>query len=247
MKAYISPQIAEVMQSNGNCLTYPHVEKVREQYPFLGKTFLPTEGHEQYCTDPDALVVEALHYLGAGPKKILDFGCGAGKNALYLAANGFNVVAVDTDKDALGHTQERARNFAIPKGRLEVRHGGIDAVNSWEKFDAVVATMVFHYMNEPEQQATMHKLQGVTTRYGIQVVSAYTMDNPVEEAEASERQLFGPGRLSGMFSAGWHKQRDVEGISPTPVQRGDSKLLLPSVAEVIAINNSYTSTRMVLR
>lgn len=246
MKAYLTPEKVGVIQANGNCLAYPHAAKALDKNPLLGKAFLPTEGHEQYCTDPDMLVVEAAHHLGRGNKKVLDFGCGAGKNALYLAANGYSVVAVDPDEHAIKHVRQRARDFGIPAGHLETRVGSKEAIATWETFDAVVATMVLHFMDKTEATATLHRLKEATIPGGFHVVSAYTKDNPTEEmTEYGKQHLFAAGELGTMYGRDWPTKRCAEGISPTPVQRSGG-LLLPNVTEVIAVNASYASSRMVL-
>jgi SAM-dependent methyltransferase len=61
-------------------------------------------------THPTALLAEWAPRLPAG--KALDVGCGAGRNALYLAAAGFAVDAVDISSVAL----ERARRSADERG-----------------------------------------------------------------------------------------------------------------------------------
>ena len=59
---------------------------------------------------PTALLAEWLLRLPRG--RALDVACGAGRNALYLAANGFAVTAVDISKVAL----ERGKRAAAERG-----------------------------------------------------------------------------------------------------------------------------------
>jgi SAM-dependent methyltransferase len=62
---------------------------------------------------PTALLAEWLPRLPRG--RALDVACGAGRNALYLAANGYNVAALDISGVAL----DRGRRAAAER-RLEV-------------------------------------------------------------------------------------------------------------------------------
>ena len=55
---------------------------------------------------PEALVVKAVETRRPG--KALDLACGLGRNALYLAANGWEVTAVDYAAVALDTLSERA-------------------------------------------------------------------------------------------------------------------------------------------
>ena len=61
-------------------------------------------------THPTALLAEWLPLLKRG--RALDVACGAGRNALYLAANGFDVVALDISRVGL----ERGRGAAAERG-----------------------------------------------------------------------------------------------------------------------------------
>jgi len=61
-----------------------------------------------YLTAHIALLAEA-------PKKTaLDVACGRGRNALYLAQNGFAVTALEHNPEAIAHTREAAREAALP-------------------------------------------------------------------------------------------------------------------------------------
>lgn len=55
---------------------------------------------------PEALVIEAVRGRTAG--RALDLACGLGRNALYLAAQGWQVTAVDYSPVALDILSERA-------------------------------------------------------------------------------------------------------------------------------------------
>ena len=71
------------------------------------------DGAYESRTHPTALLAEWLPRLPRG--RALDVACGAGRNALYLAANGFSVTAIDISRVAL----DRARRAAAQRS-LEV-------------------------------------------------------------------------------------------------------------------------------
>lgn len=68
------------------------------------------DGAYESRTHPTALLAEWLPRLARG--RALDVACGAGRNALYLAANGFTVSALDVSAVAL----ERGRSAAAQRG-----------------------------------------------------------------------------------------------------------------------------------
>jgi 2-polyprenyl-3-methyl-5-hydroxy-6-metoxy-1,4-benzoquinol methylase len=61
------------------------------------------------CGQPNAFVVDALRVAGIDSGRALDVACGAGCNALYLAAAGFRVDAVDISGVALERAAATAR------------------------------------------------------------------------------------------------------------------------------------------
>jgi tellurite methyltransferase len=60
---------------------------------------------------PTSLLVQVADLLPPG--RALDVACGAGRNALYLAALGWNVVAVDSCRAAIRILRERAAGLPI--------------------------------------------------------------------------------------------------------------------------------------
>src|SRR5437660_1330067 len=66
-------------------------------------------------SEPASIVRELLPLLPAGPA--LDIACGTGRHALFLAARGQHVMAVDFSNAALDTLETRARNAQIPVRR----------------------------------------------------------------------------------------------------------------------------------
>ena len=62
---------------------------------------------------PDPLLLR-YRWLLDGKGKVLDVACGIGQNALFLAALGYRVVAVDGSLAALAYCRERLRGVALP-------------------------------------------------------------------------------------------------------------------------------------
>lgn len=88
-------------------------------------------------THPTALVADWLGQLPRG--RALDVACGAGRNALFLAAHGYRVDALDISPEGL----ERGREVAVARG-LDVRwieadlDGDLDAALPAERYDLIV-------------------------------------------------------------------------------------------------------------
>jgi len=82
-------------------------------------------------------------------RRVVDVGCGAGRNLLYLLAHGYDCAAIDSDPHAIEHLRREAD--AMGRGdvldRLVV--GKADAL-PWEvgAFDAVICSAVLHFADD---------------------------------------------------------------------------------------------------
>jgi SAM-dependent methyltransferase len=89
-------------------------------------------------------------------RRVLDVGCGAGRNLRYLLAHGYDCAAVDRDPVAI----ERVRHEAEALGRHDVLDrlivGSAEAL-PWAAaaFDAVICSAVLHFADDAEQFGRM--------------------------------------------------------------------------------------------
>ena len=94
--------------------------------------------------DPSPSLVTGT--AGLSPGRALDAGCGVGGDALWLAAQGWHVTAVDISATALAHGRQVAssagRAFAE---RIDWVHGDLSEWEPREAFDLVTS----HYVHVP--------------------------------------------------------------------------------------------------
>ena len=84
-----------------------------------------------------------------GRRRVLDAGCGFGRNLPFLLARGFEVYAIDGDGRAVEATQQLAArlNPALPLDNI--RQGALDAL-PWPdgSMDAVICSAVLHFARD---------------------------------------------------------------------------------------------------
>jgi tellurite methyltransferase len=120
------------------------------------------------------------------PGKVLDLGAGEGKNAVYLASMGFDVVAVDCSEYAIHNFRNRLKDLEpIVAGRIEVIRQDVTAYVPSDTFDVVIAYGLLHCLSS---YATICKvvsmMQACTRSGGINVVVTFTDVLPVPSAQA---------------------------------------------------------------
>ena len=94
---------------------------------------------------PSAWLVDNADALPAGGR-VLDVACGRGRNALWLAAAGFEVHAVDRSREALEALRDAARRRGLTVAGREVDLEAETVDLGEAAYDAVV---VFRFLHRP--------------------------------------------------------------------------------------------------
>ena len=89
-------------------------------------------------------------------RRVLDAGCGAGRNLPYFLRHGFDVRAVDTDAAAIRSVRRLAAslNPALPPGQIHC--GSLDSL-PWEdgSTEAVICSAVLHFARDEREFTAM--------------------------------------------------------------------------------------------
>src|SRR5438034_3953634 len=101
--------------------------------------------------------------------KVLDAGCGAGRNLVYLLKSGYEVYGVDESHEALEHTRQLAAELAP---RLPADNFRVESVErlSWPdvNFDVVLSSAVLHFARSDQHwHAMMNEMWRVLKPGGI--------------------------------------------------------------------------------
>ena len=119
------------------------------------------------------------------PGPVLEFGCGTGADAVYLAERGFEVTAVDSSPIAL----ERARRRAQQEGALVrfVLDDVFDFAQTAGQFDFVYDAGFYHFMRHGELERFLDMLWRITRPGSLYLTLA---------GNSRERTKNGPPRVS---------------------------------------------------
>jgi ubiquinone/menaquinone biosynthesis C-methylase UbiE len=110
-------------------------------------------------------------------KRVLDLGCGAGRNSIYLAKRGVEIVGIDTSASALRlagkwANQEKLCNVEF----LEATMTNIPFGNS--QFDAVISISVIHHALKKDIAETTNEVHRVLKKRGIFLANLTSVDDP---------------------------------------------------------------------
>lgn len=105
---------------------------------------------------PPSLLEQAVAgRTGAG--RALDLGCGDGGHAVYLAQEGFSVVAIDFVPAAVAATRERAEQASVD---VEVREGDVLEYEAPSPFDVVLDSGCLHHLPSGKVRTYRARLDG---------------------------------------------------------------------------------------
>ena len=103
--------------------------------------------------------------------KVLDLGCGEGRNALFLAEAGFDVSAVDISEAGIG----KLRALADERG-LDVRTEVADIrdYRISESYDLIMAHGCLHLIERPAWRKAIDEIKAHTNPSGVNIVVVFT-------------------------------------------------------------------------
>ncbi|MGH8103055.1 MAG: class I SAM-dependent methyltransferase [bacterium] len=113
------------------------------------------------CGVPSRDLTEVVETGRVRPCRALEFGCGTGTNAIYLAAQGFDVTGVDIATHALKQAEEKAK-----KARVRVRfiHASVTKLPSLGRpFDFVFDRGCFHTLENEDRPRYLKGLKRYTS------------------------------------------------------------------------------------
>lgn len=91
--------------------------------------------------------------------RVLDAGCGGGRNLVYLLQQGYEVFGVDLDWQAIESVRALAARHAprLPRSNFEM--GALEALSFRQHFDVVISSAVLHFARDDVHFDSM--LQGM--------------------------------------------------------------------------------------
>ncbi len=97
----------------------------------------------KYNTLPDKCVVDFINQHRIG--KACEFGCGEGRNAIYLAKNNIDVDAYDLSEVAIGNAKKNAAKSGAEKVHFHAKNiFALDLTD--KKYDLVLDSGIFHHL-----------------------------------------------------------------------------------------------------
>ncbi|KNF09455.1 tellurite methyltransferase TehB [Gottschalkia purinilytica] len=131
------------------------------------------KARENILMDPEPFIVNNTNYLIKG--SILDIACGDGRNAIYLAKQGFNVTGVDFTPEALKRLIRFSKINHVSVRTKELDLDDIDLLIKIGKFDNII---INHYKPSDE---TFNVLPNLLKKKGILIICTFNYLQSIEK------------------------------------------------------------------
>lgn len=151
---------------------------------------------------PHKFVVNAVDMIPPYAK-VLDLGCGEGRNAFFLAQNNFDVTAVDSSQEGIN----KLITFAKSEGlNIQTEVSDIRVyLQHCEMFDTIFAINVLQFIDEDAIFDTILEIQNKTSPGGFNIIAAWIAETVEQKEELllEGQYTFDEGELQSLY-ADWN-------------------------------------------
>jgi len=130
--------------------------------------------------------------------RLLDLGCGEGRNAVYFAKQGFEVFGLDLSLPGLEKTNRYAGEVGV---HVETIHADIVTYKLEDTYDVIFSTGTLHYLPPKVRRKRFQNYKECTSPGGVHALSVF-VDKPfVPRAPDAEETayLYRSGELMGYY------------------------------------------------
>ena len=159
------------------------------------------EGDEYYWgLEPGDFLFELINLCPpAENTKVLDIGCGEGKDAVFMAEKGYDVTAFDLTENGIRKT------IALAHKRGVKVNAYVDDINTFEtdeQFDIIFSTGTVQYIFDENKEAFFKKLEKITKPNGIVFINVFVEKSFLELPPDwdKEEKMWKSGELFTYFS-----------------------------------------------
>ncbi len=158
--------------------------------------------------EPSQLLVEYLPLLPRG--KALDVAMGKGRNALFLASQGFEVIGLERDEEAIHACMTEARRLGV---RVDARQADLEDMEfCWIEKSAYDVVVCFYYL----QRSLIPHIDEALKPGGVLLYETFLIDQHLRTGHPQRREYcLEHNELLRLFSGlrvlFYHEGQDVRG------------------------------------
>ncbi|MER2009258.1 MAG: class I SAM-dependent methyltransferase [Psychrobacillus sp.] len=156
-----------------------------------------------FCDRPDEHLVKNFEKQIIKPRKVLEIGCGNGRNAIYLAQKGCTVTAVDISQRAIDWAKEQAEVNSV---NIQFVCENIFNLNlELQEFDYIYDSGCFHHLSPHRRVSYIQFINKYLKNNGYFSISAFKENGKYGGSSLSDKQYYMDRTLYG--GLGYSKEK----------------------------------------
>jgi len=133
---------------------------------------------------PSPVCLKVLEFFPVDrPLRLIDIGCGEGRNAVFFARNGFQVTAFDLATTGVAKTKQLAAEAGV---RIETFEADMLKHRLTEPFDVIFCHGCLQYVSPDMRQSLLEHYKQHTNPGGLNVLSAFVKKPFIAKAPDAE-------------------------------------------------------------
>jgi tellurite methyltransferase len=150
---------------------------------------------------PSAMCDRVLQFVQSptdAPRRLLDLGCGEGRNAVYFAQHGFQVVGLDASVPGLKKTQRYAAEVGV---QVEMVAANIVTYDLTGQYDVIFSTGTLQYLPPELREQRFQQYKDATVPGGLNAMSVFVYKPFIPRAPDGESTSYRyrSGELLGYY------------------------------------------------
>src|SRR3989344_3915862 len=138
---------------------------------------------DPFGAEPSLLVKNFLDQIPKG-QPVLDLGCGSGRNALYLAKEGFKVTCVDVSSEAINTLQLKAEEMGV-KDKIKAIVQDVSEFNDRGKYGLIICYTTLHFLPDNKARQVINDIKEHTVGKGLNIIADFAGDGPLRKNSAN--------------------------------------------------------------
>lgn len=156
-----------------------------------------------FCDKPDEHLVKYMERQIIKPRKVLEIGCGNGRNAIYLAQKGCTVTAVDLSQRAIDWAKEQTE---VNNVNIQFVCENIFNLNlELQEFDYIYDSGCFHHLSPHRRVSYIQFINKYLKNDGYFSISAFKENGKYGGSSLSDKQYYMDRTLYG--GLGYSKEK----------------------------------------
>ncbi|MDE7014634.1 MAG: methyltransferase domain-containing protein [Kineothrix sp.] len=200
-----------------NNTAYPDIEMLPKLAEALHMTVDGLLGYQAAAADYDKRYDDDKYYWGLAPNnicydiikclppvkqyRVLDMGCGEGKDAVFFAKCGYHVTAFDISQQGIEKAKKLAKHNEV---HVNFFQADIIDYHPDNEYDIIFSSGVLHYIPQPKRKEFCDSLKSHTSDIGINALNVFVQKPfipcaPDSTAKEESKELWHSGELFGYY------------------------------------------------